>query len=78
MATSLPLTVRKDIRDAEPKRDAHLASLKSSTGLAFTAVSTKRNMLQPLRSYSKRNNRKPTLLASSPVLTAMARILLVL
>ena len=40
MATSLPLTVRKDIRDAEPKRDAHLASLKSATGLAFTAVST--------------------------------------
>jgi hypothetical protein len=48
MATSLPLTVRKDIRDAEPKRDAHLASLKSATGLAFTAVSTKCDILSAI------------------------------
>jgi hypothetical protein len=39
--SSLSLSVRKDIRDAEVKRDAHLANLKNLTGLAFTAVSNK-------------------------------------
>ena len=43
--SSLSLTVRKYIRDAEAKRDANLATLKDLTGLAFTAVSKKKYLV---------------------------------
>lgn len=34
----LPLNVRKDIRDYEPKRDAALADIAKTTGKQFTCV----------------------------------------
>jgi hypothetical protein len=37
--TTLPLPIRKNIRDAEPKRDVHLVTLKTGSGLDFTVVS---------------------------------------
>jgi hypothetical protein len=43
--SSLSLTVRKYIRDAEEKSDAHLANLKDLTCLAFTAVSKKKYLV---------------------------------